>query len=183
MRGGAYWFCVMMCLRVQIWNSVWGREKKTVIYGVSEWECVCMRCVCVYVYQGKWWCLCTGSMVWFLESVQMNCWLVQKVLTSSERVRDNQEHIHLLWGTHNLFFYPFLCMFFHPSIHPLLYITVVNLYFTWYFYFYLYYYYSRVWGHKVFYVHQDCIYLIKNTVKTVTLWNSYNLNNCYLFLF
>ncbi len=143
MRSGAYWFCVMMCLRVQIWNSIWEREREKdsdlwfvncVRVCVCMW--ICKHTMCVYVYKGKWWCLCTGSMVWFPESVQMNCWLVQKVLTSSERVRDNQEHIHLRWGT------------LHPSIHPSssLYYSSYFLFYLIYFYISLYYYYSRVWG-------------------------------------
>ncbi len=35
---------------------------------------------------------------------------------------------------------------------------------------------------EVSYAHQGCIYLIKNTVKTVILWNIITIqNNCFLF--
>jgi len=76
----------------------------------------------VCVHQGKSWCLCTGSMVWFPESVQMNCWRGQKVLISSERARDNQELIHLLWGTCHLFF--ILSLHVRPSVYPSKYIML-----------------------------------------------------------
>ncbi len=74
----------------------------------------------------------------------------------------------------------------HPSIHPsiLFFILQLLLYilldiFLHFFILLLF----KSLGLQGFYAHQDCIYLIRNTVKTVTLWNSYNLNNCNLFLF